>query len=202
MPSLRPQRCQEPGCNSVITSSMYVGSDSTVVCETCYRHSHYGQAGFSKVYKHCALNDAVSAHSYDPHAPHMVGEEGAGSSKNVCELSKLGPVEARAKYEGLKATTGQPTQHKRGLSSTMARLTTGDKKSDKRKPSPTGRRVSSIFGLKGGGRETASQGVFTDPSEDTNVPQFFRKFADKDAYSHVHMALRVGPLVIENGVAK
>ncbi len=44
--------------------------------------------------------------------------------------------------------------------------------------------------------------VATDPAADGDMPLFFRKSAAKDPFANVHMALRVGPLVVENGVAQ
>ncbi|KAF4341102.1 hypothetical protein FBEOM_4972 [Fusarium beomiforme] len=43
--------------------------------------------------------------------------------------------------------------------------------------------------------------VAEEAAEDGDIPLFFRKYVEKYPYGNVHMALRVGPLVIENGVA-
>ena len=37
---------------------------------------------------------------------------------------------------------------------------------------------------------------------DEDIPLFFRQFTEKYPFGNVHMALRVGPLVIENGVSQ
>jgi len=44
--------------------------------------------------------------------------------------------------------------------------------------------------------------VATDPAADGEMPLFLRKSAAKRPFANVHMALRVGPLVIETGVAQ
>lgn len=37
---------------------------------------------------------------------------------------------------------------------------------------------------------------------DDDIPLFFRRHTEKYPFGNVHMALRVGPLVLENGVSK
>ena len=206
---------------------MYIGKDSVVICERCYNLHYHGQPGFGKVYKHSPLNEVVTPvlanricecpgvarldgekptllYPYGPADGHM------NTGRHQCGLLELGCVEAKAKYEGLKAVTGEKGKEKSwtgGFPRGMAKLTTRDEASEKRTSSAR-KRVSAVFGSRsanGGDAKdlpTKAEGVVQDPAEDNNVPQFFRKFADKDAFSHVHMALRVGPLVIENGVGK
>ena len=129
------------------------------------------------------------------------GINGTDGRKHDCTLHKLGPIEASAKYEGLKLVAGEGVKSGGRLSTAMSRLTTRDDRAS-RKSSSSRRSVASVFSSKGPEESPRARGVFEDPSQDTNVPQFFRKFADEDAFSHVHMSLRVGPLVIENGVGR
>ena len=42
--------------------------------------------------------------------------------------------------------------------------------------------------------------AFEEDEADEDVPFFMRKFANRFPFGNVHMALRVGPLIIENGV--
>ncbi|CAM1505284.1 Fc.00g109210.m01.CDS01 [Cosmosporella sp. VM-42] len=42
----------------------------------------------------------------------------------------------------------------------------------------------------------------TEARADEDIPPFFRKFVEKYPFGNVHMALRVGPLVIQNGVSQ
>lgn len=127
---------------------------------------------------------------------------GTDGRKHDCALHKLGFIEANAKYEGLKVVAGEEPKSGNRLSTAMARFTTRDDRAPKKSTSSR-KSVVSVFSSKGDPNESPrARGVFEDPSQDTNVPQFFRKFADEDAFSHVHMSLRVGPLVIENGVGR
>lgn len=218
MPSFKPQRCQRSACDSVITSSMYVGISGDVICEPCYRKHHNRMPGFNKHYKHCALNDMDSmafevackcpdVMKYDKNSERIVlfPCDPAAGHLPQCSLFKLGSLEANAKYEALKDVACEEVT-KKGLSGAMARLTSKDDKlkpgtSEKRKSSPGKKRLSSVFGgLAGGSAVQGDQGVITNPAEDTNVPQFFRQSPDAEAFSHVHMSLRVGPLVFENGI--
>ncbi|KAG4254148.1 hypothetical protein FPRO06_11440 [Fusarium proliferatum] len=48
---------------------------------------------------------------------------------------------------------------------------------------------------------STSVSVAEEAAEDGDIPLFFRKYVEKYPYGNVHMALRVGPIVIENGVA-
>lgn len=49
---------------------------------------------------------------------------------------------------------------------------------------------------------STSVSVAEEAAEDGDIPLFFRKYVEKYPYGNVHMALRVGPIVIENGVAQ
>jgi hypothetical protein len=48
------------------------------------------------------------------------------------------------------------------------------------------------------GREATS--TIQEKSADEDIPFFMRKFTDRYPFGNVHMALRVGPLLLENGV--
>lgn len=72
-------------------------------------------------------------------------------------------------------------------------------------------RVKSIRvgrGEKSSGVTQAGTGGFNDmdhmdgPPVEDDIPAFFRRWAEKDPFGDMHMALRVGPLVIENGVER
>jgi hypothetical protein len=54
-------------------------------------------------------------------------------------------------------------------------------------------------------QRTATSGATTVADEveaDEDIPFFFRKYTEKYPFGNVHMSLRVGPLVIENGVTQ
>jgi hypothetical protein len=48
----------------------------------------------------------------------------------------------------------------------------------------------------------SSTSVATEAQADGDIPLYFRKFTEKYPFGNVHMALRVGPLIIENGVSQ
>ena len=41
----------------------------------------------------------------------------------------------------------------------------------------------------------------TDPQAEPDIPAFFKRHVDKDPFANVHVKLRVGPLIIENGAS-
>ena len=54
-------------------------------------------------------------------------------------------------------------------------------------------------------KRTAASGEtieFKEAEADEDIPFFFRKYTEKYPFGNVHMALRVGPLLVENGVAQ
>jgi hypothetical protein len=58
--------------------------------------------------------------------------------------------------------------------------------------------------LTGNDRRPASSdvSVAVEAAADNDIPLFFRKTVEKYPYGNVHMALRIGPIVIENGVSQ
>jgi hypothetical protein len=136
----------------------------------------------------------------------------------------LNELEARAKYDGLQATSGIPTSrfaevvgkisvtkttkaavpettsdnHNQRLTSEGGKKTAGSMKEMKRASSAIGNEA------RGAQAETSSEParVIAGPAEDKNIPTFFKKFADENGFGNVHMALRVGVLVFEIGVPK
>lgn len=225
MPTLKPHRCAQRTCTSIITASMFTAGDiSTAICETCYRRHHGSDRTYTKVYKHSILSEIMTPAAaervcrcpevarYDtagrPAAlyPHdqVAGHLGSARSSGVkCGLLRLGAVEVRAKYDGLMAVSG-------GTGGTFS-VIMGRVSGDEKKALFHRKRVASVSSRQGGGGGQLvleggvvpkASSVVTDPEQDANVPKFFRDIADKKAFSDIHMALRVGPLVIENGVAK
>ena len=54
---------------------------------------------------------------------------------------------------------------------------------------------------KGKGMDNVKK-ISRDKKSDKDIPFFFRKYTEKYPFGNVHMALRVGPLLVENGVAQ
>jgi len=197
---------------------MFTSNDSDkprLVCEDCYRLHHYGDSSFEKRYKHSVLQESITPEisrnicrcrgvpHYDQRSGEPLGlfpiEKPAGHI-NVggfgtiqCGLMKLGEITAVAKYKGLQSIVGiKPTKRKADtIKATDSRakkikLVTGVSLHDSSKNTPA----------------LSSTSLVTEPQADTDIPVFFRKFASKYPFGNVHMALRVGPLIIENGVAQ
>lgn len=166
-----------------------------VVCEDCYRSTYYGNASFTKVYKHCVLRTITPEMSGQicrcPGVAHLdrSGNPSALSSisggkreghTNECSLLELDNIVALAKYRGLvQSVVGTENPSKAAsLSSKFAAMEERNRSREQ------------------------EQRPAAEPTADTDIPLFFSKFTTKRPFGNVHMALRVGPLLIENGVAQ
>lgn len=105
-----------------------------------------------------------------------------------CNLLKLRELVALAKYQGLMAAGGAKEPSK--FTKIASRLVTG-----KKKPQKAG---SGSLNLP----RTKDDVAHAQAHADTDIPRFLRKHAQKYPFGNVHMALRVGPLIIENGVSQ
>lgn len=151
-----------------------------------------------------------------------------GSAGEKCKLLQLGDMVALAKYHGLQDSVGvKPRSQKdtekaekqakadsRGLSSRFYKHSISNEErageSDfeaegelEPKPEAEGhnRRLSALKTVQQlGGSSNVS--IAEEAAGDTDIPLFFRKHAEKNPFGNVHMALRVGPLVVENGVSQ
>lgn len=182
-------------------------SESSTICEDCYWRFHHGRpsaSSYVKAYKHCVLRESVSSEtsrsiclcrdvdhldtSGKPTSLFPVGRTAkhvdvAGTGTPQCGLLKLGEAVATAKYNGLEEVAGQ-----KGV-----RVLKVEEKQ---------RRRSYKTGIDAAKYEAMLRERPTDPGDDDDVPSFIRQFADTNPFGHVHMSLRVGPLVVENGVAQ
>lgn len=211
IPKFEPLRCSRPDCKAVICGSIYKSqgknSESSTICEDCYWRFHHGRpsaSSYVKVYKHCVLRESVSSEtsrsiclcrdvdhldtSGKPTSLFPVGRTAkhvdvAGTGTPQCGLLKLGEAVATAKYNGLEEVAGQ-----KGV-----RVLKAEEKQ---------RRRSYKTGIDAAKYEAMLRERPTDPGDDDDVPIFTRQFADTNPFGHVHMSIRVGPLVVENGVAQ
>jgi hypothetical protein len=193
-----------------------------IICEDCYRSTYHSDPSFIKAYKHCILGEAITppisrkichckdvAHhdpSGKPLALFPVDREAnhfdvGGAGTIQCSLLKLGEIVALAKYQGLQSMAGisKPPKLSSGLVSNedMADRTNAGLSSKRSWWGPKEPKTTTKTSL----QDPATRTV-TEPMADRDIPMFFRKFASKYPFGNVHMALRVGPLVIENGVAQ
>ena len=123
-----------------------------------------------------------------------------------CGLLKLPELVALAKYHGMQTLLGKRrgpdnvkpnSKDKKKSMKIMRKRNT--KEEDLHLKKVTG---ASLIDTK---KRTAASGAtieFEEAEADKDIPFFFRKYTEKYPFGNVHMALRVGPLLVENGVAQ
>lgn len=172
-PQYAPLRCAE--CNSLITASMYS------------ERSRKPNRHTKTVCESCYWSRHYGDESFTKSYKHSVSTDG------------LSEREAEAKYTGLLASVGDVPQDQK--SSLSRRISQAGEKLKARRLSGAARESTSVGS---GGQSRPSRDATLDvlATDDADVPLFFRQCADRNPFAGVHMALRVGPLVIENGVSK
>ena len=127
-----------------------------------------------------------------------------------CGLLKLPELVALAKYHGMQTVLGK------GKGMDNVKQNSKDKKNDKKsareenakkETRQNGFYLKKVTGasLVDAKARTAASGEtieFEEAEADEDIPFFFRKYTEKYPFGNVHMALRVGPLLVENGVAQ
>ena len=115
-----------------------------------------------------------------------------------CGLFKVGDLVAEAKYDGIRTMTSlKKRSKKRSQEDTEDSPTKATKKRSMGRPTAaTGKSQQAPDRVQTTG---ATVGVGEDEA-DADIPWFLRKYTEKYPFGNVHMALRVGPLVLENGV--
>ncbi|KAM0553391.1 hypothetical protein ACHAPJ_007405 [Fusarium lateritium] len=217
-PVFGAQKCHE--CKSTIRGCMFqdTSTEGVIICESCYREKHYGQTRFIKKYKHCCLPTALTpeisrklcycgtvrrrdnegrSRSLWPVDPELdAGHHIKGGRGRVgCGLYTVTDTFAEAKYASTRSKFGKHDSllHLRKRDPVGGdRLPTGA--SNKKQPSKLGHIFETSLPEYG-----YSYGFSTDSPED--IPIYLRSTIEKYPYGNVHMALRFGPLIIENGVA-
>jgi hypothetical protein len=190
--------------------------DPATICEDCYWQHYYGDDSYTKTYKHCVFQDitpetsrqlcsckTVARHdaSGKPVALFPIDKEAkhldvGGPGTLQCSLLKLGELARRAKYTGLLESVGVKDAKVASLLAKVAAdeaaRATGNQKS------LTEQQFGKVKTAMGMNLDEMPTEAETDP----DIAPLLRGFARKNPFGDVHMALRVGPLVIENGVAK
>jgi len=204
----------------------------TTICEECYRESHYGHSGLIKSYKHCILEEVITPSasrvicrcSTIPHFDSSgrsrvlfpVNEEDQHRSVDEggmqCGLLKLGELVAEAKYDGIQTTIKKRIrlgeEKRMHEEEVKKREETQAKIKSKEAAARRGRRNMKTVtrpSLHDAGNKSGTSGksVSVEGEEaDEDIPFFLRKYTERYPFGNVHMALRVGPLIIENGVSK
>lgn len=228
MPILSPEHCSS--CQSILRGSMFrhVQIQGAFLCETCYRRMHYGDPSYEKINKHCCLGTKIKGE--DSHkiclCPSVTRFDESGKKplfpvdetserhthlnpqgtpgKLRCGLYELTDRVAESKFASTRLNVDKRITLRQIQREDAAEEQERLNKAAKAKVGtsrPTKLHGSSLvdpatmtaeFGL--------SYGV-TDESYQS-IPFYLRPITDNYPYGNVHMALRIGPLVIENGVEK
>lgn len=159
------------------------GKKKHIICEDCYWTNSYGDPSYVKVHKHCILKEVLTPevcakictcpqyklYTLDP--PRHNDDIRAWAKKyKRCGMIRASEAAAIAKYNGLR----EVSEHREGLLGLLR------SKSD-------------------GRASNGAKGEATGLAVDADIPLFLRSHAEENPYAHMHMALRVGPLFIENG---
>lgn len=213
LPIFTPKHCSE--CRSVIRGSTFTNlrDEGIAVCEGCYRARYYGQPEFTKHYKSCCLPKAItpevsrrichcsSIRRRDNHGRPValwpmekknMGHLNGGTGRVSCGLLELTDMVAEAKYAATRFKVERNITLEEVKRSELAFVKEPDEQPRPSKLKTTTTATAPEFG--------SSYGFTTDSPEE--VPFYIRSVTDKYPYGNVHMALRLGPIIIENGVAK
>ena len=200
--------------------------DAVRICEDCYRGSHYGTDSYVKLCKHSILTEVISptAGRKICRCSDVAHFDTTGHSRNLfpvskdednhrdvsgpgglqCGLLKLGDLVADAKYDAMQQNLIHRQRPK--TLSEIKRIAQIQDQKEKVKKEKDRRRLRTVTQstLHDANRTPASgsTSVADEKEADKDIPFFFRKYTEKYPFGNVHMALRIGPLIIENGVAK
>jgi hypothetical protein len=191
---------------------------ATIICEDCYHKNHFRESSYLKVYKHDILDEVLGPEEIKKMCK-CKGElarkeyplEKVHAGFHKCALMKIDEVAAEGKIEGIKTVADIGV-----LSRVVTKLRPDGKAEsmgESGSPKSPGllRMVATGLSRAGSKRDSLPVGASTSatagpspetPASDTSFPEFFRKHTDPNPFGHVHMSLRVGPLVIENGVSE
>lgn len=220
MPYFKPLECSR--CHHTIRSCMFenVEDKETKICESCYRDHHFREDRYLKVYKHCVLDSSLTREDSQricrcSSVTHIEPDGAArklfpvdiddahrgntGAKVIKCGLLNLGKDIAEAKYYGMLS------KHEKHINlSDQRRLDERRREEEmERRSRIRGPSVAHQSSLVNSSQRIAAAGTSAALEEeiaDDDVPFFMRKFTNRYPFGNVHMALRVGPLIIENGV--
>lgn len=195
------------------------------ICEDCYREKEIGKPEYMKMYKHSILDEIITPRisrkiclcdDVPHHDPQGKGLDLFPVSKGAkhrkawlpgtveCGLLKLGEAVAEAKYDGMRtiASKKKTDKKKRNLvDEGRDDMRHGDKAKQKHTERP---KIITQQSQHAPERDAMSgTAVATEEAEaDGDIPFFLKRYTEKYPFGNVHMALRIGPIVIENGVAQ
>ena len=213
MPVFRPLSCTT--CSKTVRGCTFRSGEITE-CEDCYRQHHYGRSDFMKSYKHSIISTAITpeiSHSIC-HCSRIEKFSAGGNPLNLfpvdkteqhrkkgpasfrCGLYKVPELIAEAKYrevllkhetpvklEELKNAGAQAKRRRREMLAFKKGLSLLE--------------MDKLVDSKDSFAEFGQSGL---RDKEDEVPFLMRPITNKYPFGNVHMALRVGPLLVENGV--
>lgn len=212
-PVFQPERCVL--CFQVIRGSMFhctvpdceeKGCEG-FICQDCQYEGKHPDKHLAKNYKRCILAESISPSMSrqlcrcstvarfdgdgNPRAlfpvrkadQHRTTQQGIVS----CCLLGLTNAVAESKYEGvlMEMDKRKTLEEERMIAEETAR-----------RPEEKGK--TAIW--KRGSKKLATETVISEKQADQDIPFFIRSITDRYPFGNVHMALRIGPLLVENGV--
>ncbi|RAL11933.1 uncharacterized protein BO97DRAFT_478319 [Aspergillus homomorphus CBS 101889] len=206
-------------------------ANQRTVCEDCYRRSDFGREQYTKVYKHCILAETITPELSRnlcrclhisrldskglPRGFFPISKEDNHVSAPFtkrCKILELNTRVALAKYDGLQSTVRDHMEEDKKPHGSgpkvNGRARDGEHKPPKKvtlrkDPKAAQLPLRTDSGKRNSLAHDQDSNIASakEARADDDIPLFFRQFAQQYPFGNVHMALRVGPLVIENGVA-
>ncbi|TGJ84461.1 hypothetical protein E0Z10_g4333 [Xylaria hypoxylon] len=194
------------------------------ICEDCYRNRLLGTTGFVKTYKHCILREAINPQisrqiCFCDEVPHRDTEgkplslfpvdndskhiKATGPGLVECGLLKLSEIVAEAKYDGMQTIVSKKQKKNRSLVDEKREDEEREALASRKGQKQQQRKVITQQSQNAPDRtaETGTSMAVAEAEADEDVPFFLKRYTENYPFGNVHMALRLGPLVLENGVA-
>ncbi|KAI1424342.1 hypothetical protein F5Y12DRAFT_797314 [Xylaria sp. FL1777] len=195
------------------------------VCEDCYREKFLGTLGFAKTYKHSILREAISPRisrqiCFCDEVPHRDASgkplslfpvdkatkhlRAPGPGLVECGLLKLPEIVAEAKYDGMQTLASKKKpKHNKLLADEKREDKEREVLKSKKSQKQQQRKIVTQKSQNAPERttETGTAVAVAEAEADEDVPFFLKRYTENYPFGNVHMALRLGPLVLENGVA-
>ncbi|KAK2808171.1 hypothetical protein FQN50_004912 [Emmonsiellopsis sp. PD_5] len=189
-PKFAPLECLS--CGDVIYGSFFrkIGMEPVTpsntrkrpecICESCYRADHYGDNGYVKTHRHCPLTGLIDSDPSNKFKPYDGFIDSVAESKYREMGRGLGGVIRRHSLHG-----------------TLRVAETKDQKT------PIAPRIehARLAIAQNHGAENPTAGLLNGIGVEEDLPPALRNKAENNPFGDVHMALRIGPLIIENGAA-
>ena len=194
------------------------------ICEDCYRENFFGKPEFVKTYKHCILNEIITSRAsrkicmcedvphYDSQGKSLTLFPVSKDDKHrkadkpgivECGLLKLGEIVAEAKYNGMRTITTRKKQKKKRNLADEKREDNQRVETTKQKQPQRPKTVTQQSQHAPNRNAMTGTAVAVEEAEaDEDIPFFLRQYTEKYPFGNVHMALQIGPVVVENGVAQ